>query len=62
MHIDYHEPCAEKTQQLYKKRKVINNHYNNHFYEKYILALRERHRYDVRNFSNESNLCAKMWL
>ena len=47
MHIDYREHTAENTQQQYKRVKFIINHFNNRFYEEYILALRERHQYDV---------------
>ena len=57
MHIDYREHTAENTQQQYKRVKFIINHFNNHFYEEYILALQERHQYDVRKFNNESKLC-----
>ena len=57
MHIDYREHTAENTQQQYKRVKFIINNFNNHFYEEYILALQERHQYDVRKFNNESKLC-----
>ena len=57
MHIDYRENTAENTQQQYKRVKFIINHFNNRFYEEYILALQERHQYDVRKFNNESKLC-----
>ena len=61
MHIDYRKPTAEDTQQQYKKVKFIINHFNNRFYEEYIIAyiyyiIRERHQYDVRKFNNESKL------
>ena len=39
------------------RAKFIINHFSNRFYEEYILALRERHQYDVRKFNNESKLC-----
>ena len=57
MHIDYREHTAENTQQQYKRVKFIINHFNNRFYEEYILALRERHQYEIRKFNNESKLC-----
>ena len=57
MHIYYREHTAENTQQQYKRVKFIINHFNNRFYEEYILALRERHQYDVRKFNNENKLC-----
>ena len=58
MHTDYREPTAETTQQQQKRLKfIIINHFNNHFHEEYILALRERHQYDIRKFNNESKLC-----
>ena len=57
MHIDYREHTAENTQQQHKRVKFIINHFNNRFSEEYILALRERHQYDVRKFNNESKLC-----
>ena len=38
MHIDYRELTAENTQQQYKRVKFITNHFNNRFYDKYILA------------------------
>ena len=55
MHIDY--STVENTQQHYKRVKFIINHFKNRFYEEYILALRERHQYDVRKFNNDSKLC-----
>ena len=42
---------------LLKTRSKSTNHFNNRFYEEYILALRERHQYDARKFINESKLC-----
>ena len=57
MLIDYREHTAENTQQQHKRVKFIINHFNNRFSEEYILALRERHQYDVRKFNNESKLC-----
>ena len=57
MHIDYREPTVENTQQQYKTVKFIIDHFNSRFYEEYILALRERHQYDVQKFNNESKLC-----
>ena len=41
MHIDYREHTAENRQQQRKRVKLIINHFNNRFYEEYILALRE---------------------
>ena len=46
-----------KTHNSSTRAKFIINHFNNRFYEEYILALRERHQYDVRKFNNESKLC-----
>ena len=57
MRIGYREHTDENTQQQYKRVKFIINHFNNRFYEGYILALRERHQYDVPKFNNESKLC-----
>ena len=56
MHTDCREDTAEITQQQYKRVKFIINYFNNRFYEEYILALRERHQYEVRKFNNESKL------
>ena len=42
------------AQQQYNRVKFIINRFSNRFYEEYILALRERHQYDVRNFNNKS--------
>ena len=61
MHTDCREDTAEITQQQYKRVKFIINYFNNRFYEEYILALRERHQYEVRKFNNESKLCVMMW-
>ena len=57
MYIDYREHTVENTKQQYKRVKFIINHFNNRFYEEYILALRERHQYDVRKFNNVCKLC-----
>ena len=46
-----------KTHNSSTRAKFIINHFNNRFYEEYILALRERHQYDVRKFNNESKSC-----
>ena len=46
-----------KTHNSSTRAKFIINHFSNRFYEEYILALRERHQYDVRKFNNESKLC-----
>ena len=46
-----------KTHSSSTRAKFIINHFNNRFYEEYILALRERHQYDVRKFNNESKSC-----
>ena len=43
MHIGYREPTAENTQQQHERVKLIINHFNNRFYEEYILVLRERY-------------------
>ena len=61
MHTDCRKDTAEITQQQYKRVKFIINYFNNRFYEEYILALRERHQYEVRKFNNESKLCVMMW-
>ena len=61
MHTDCREDTAEITQQQYKRVKFSINYFNNRFYEEYILALRERHQYEVRKFNNESKLCVMMW-
>ena len=55
MHIGYRGCTAKNTEQQQKRVKFIINHCNNRFYEEYILALRERHQYDVRKFNNERN-------
>ena len=58
MHINYRERIAENTEQQWKRVKFITDHFNNRFYEEYILALRERHKYDFLvklKFNNERN-------
>ena len=55
IHIDYRGCTAKNTEQQQKRVKFIINHCNNRFYEEYILALRERHQYDVRKFNNGRN-------
>ena len=57
MHIDHRDHTAENTQQQYKRVRFIINNFNNRFYQAHILALRERHQYDVRKFNNEIKLC-----
>ena len=56
MHIDYRKHTAENTQLQRKRVKLIINHFNNRFFEEYVLALLGWHQYDVLKFNNESKL------